>query len=43
MDFFSENVEVSDLGTLDQVVGTGDQWGEKQIALTRTRKILATG
>jgi len=41
--FFSEHFEVSDLGILDQVVGIGVQWGEKQVALTRTREILVTG
>jgi len=41
--FFPEHFEVSDLGILDQVVRIGVQWGEKQVALTRTREILVTG
>jgi hypothetical protein len=42
VDCFSEHSEITDLGILDQVVGIGVSWGDKQVALTRTREILVT-
>lgn len=42
VDYFSEHFEITDLGILDQVVGIGVSWGDKQVALTRTREILVT-